>query len=244
MEIFVYKDDERHGPFRFVELTERMRAGDFSAFDLMWRAGMAEWQPIMDAFTLEEHDLLLDVLFSPPPRVVLPRLGPISLKGVDGLLGFWCVPHQESFMKLPIRTEYCDGGRALLPTDENWTYYPGIAVWTEWATLAVYGSMQWVEATIQENANDLSLFACQAIVERALERGWLFVLQVDELAVIRASTTPPIFAEVLELELKGHAMCKAEQHHLTGVRRIAMMDATGTLSKTVETEDGILSLWI
>lgn len=47
MEIYVYRNEQRLGPFSLEEITEQFKAGILNAADLCWHEGCADWKPLL-----------------------------------------------------------------------------------------------------------------------------------------------------------------------------------------------------
>ena len=76
MNIYIKKDGQRKGPFSIEQVGQLIRKGECLMSDLVWREGMAEWQPIfsiediVEAALPQEPDKELKQVEQPSPATV------------------------------------------------------------------------------------------------------------------------------------------------------------------------------
>jgi DNA-directed RNA polymerase subunit RPC12/RpoP len=55
MEIYVYRNGERYGPYLSEDVQAGLNAGTFSKDDLAWRAGLTKWIPLVSLLNFGEY---------------------------------------------------------------------------------------------------------------------------------------------------------------------------------------------
>jgi uncharacterized RDD family membrane protein YckC len=111
MQYFVGKNGQQLGPFGEEQIKSRVASGEFAGTDLIWKEGMAAWEPIatvlnnpyLPTAVLGASPLLAAQLQSRPLAGRGARLGAVVLDNV--LMGLCAVPAIPPYMALLEATE-------------------------------------------------------------------------------------------------------------------------------------------
>jgi uncharacterized protein DUF4339/LITAF-like zinc ribbon protein len=72
MEIYIYRNGQREGPYSSADVQAGLDLGSFGKSDLAWRAGLAKWIPL--AALLSSHGYKCDVCGSTVTPAVFRRI--------------------------------------------------------------------------------------------------------------------------------------------------------------------------